>query len=68
MEVMACRWKWVFLEAGMMQKDWKHKILKGCLEGNKGIWDGNIDMCLKETSYDFTLNSSTITLGEKSDI
>jgi hypothetical protein len=46
-----------------MQKDLKHKILMGCLEGSIHICEDNIKMCLKETSFYLTLNSSTITQG-----
>ena len=49
------------LAAGVMQKDLKHKILNGCLEGRISIRFDNIKMCLKETSFELTLISSTIT-------
>ena len=45
----------------------KHKILKGCLEGNISICVDNIKMCLKETTFDLTVNSSRITQGYKLD-
>ena len=51
------------LEAGMMQKDLKQKIVKGCLQGNIRMCCDNIKMCLKATSFDFELNSCTITQG-----
>ena len=44
-------WNWERLAAGMMQKDLKHKILKGCLAGNIRTFFDNIKMCFKETSF-----------------
>ena len=32
-------------------------------EGNISIWVDNIKMCLKESTFDLTLNSATITRG-----
>jgi hypothetical protein len=51
----------------MMLRDLEHKILKGCMEGNTGIWVDNIKMCFKGTSLHFSLNSFTVTVGESSD-
>ena len=61
-----CSWShpgWILerLEPGM--KILKHKILMGRLEGNISICFDNIKMCLKETTFDLTLISSTITQG-----
>ena len=53
-------WIWERLEAGKMYKVLKHKILKGCLEKIIRTCADNIKMCLKETSFDFTLHYSTI--------
>ena len=53
------------LEARMTKKGLKHKILKDYLEISMQIWDDNIKLFIKGTSFDFTRISSTITQGQK---
>jgi len=54
------------LEARIMQKLLKHKILMEYLERNKRKWDDNIKMDIKESSFVFKFTSS-LQYGAKRD-
>ena len=60
MLLIVCRLEMARLEAHRLQKEVQHKMLKEYVDGNMSIWHYNIKMDFKESIFEFTLNSSTI--------